>query len=222
MKATERSLTGTFASVAVLGLVSLVAAPAVAGPTHPAPQHAPPAHVSAPAHPIARPAFHPAIAHPVARPIAHPIAHPGHPVMHADHPDMHPGHAYHDIHDIHHFDAPRHAFFVNPHHYNAWAWHHGVAWYPDHHYWGGYFWGPIAVGYVVTPAVIVPIAPDSPGHQVLASYDLIETPCNDNVPQVDLYGPDGSMVCANPNNEVPAGRYNIDASTLSLAQTDEE
>jgi hypothetical protein len=106
------------------------------------------------------------------------------------------------------------------HHYRVWEWHHGLAWAPDHAYWGGGFWGPVALG-VAFGAVIV-IATDSPGHIVLQNYGLVEVVCDPDAGQVVLYGPNGSVVCATPNDSVQPGNYNVDPSTLNLEPTTEE
>jgi hypothetical protein len=51
---------------------------------------------------------------------------------------------------------------------------------------------------------------------------LKQSKCDSSGHQVELYGPDVSMVCASPNDTVPAGRYDIDMSTLSLKPTTSE
>jgi hypothetical protein len=105
------------------------------------------------------------------------------------------------------------------HHYDAWGWHHGDPWVEDHAYWGGGFWGPVAVGVAFGAAVT--IAVDSPGYLVFQNYSLVAVPCGP-AGEVELYGPGGSVVCATPTVLVPAGNYQIDPSTLEIAATVEE
>jgi len=105
------------------------------------------------------------------------------------------------------------------HHYDAWAWHHGDPWVEDHAYWGGGFWGPVAVGVAFGAAVT--IAADSPGYLVFQNYSLVAVPCGP-AGEVALYGPGGSVVCATPTALVPAGNYQIDPSTLEITATQEE
>ena len=95
-----------------------------------------------------------------------------------------------------------------------------MAWAPDQSYWGGGFWGPLALGIVIGASVHV--AGDSPGGTLLSNYSLVEEQCDSNNDQVEIYGPDGSMVCAIPNSLVGAGRYDVDNSTLSLQPTTNE
>jgi len=105
------------------------------------------------------------------------------------------------------------------HHYDAWGWHHGDPWVEDHAYWGGGFWGPVAVGAAFGAAVA--IAVDSPGYLVFQNYSLVAVPCGP-AGEVELYGPGGSVVCATPTALVPAGNYQIDLSTLEISVTAEE
>jgi hypothetical protein len=104
--------------------------------------------------------------------------------------------------------------------YDAWGWHHGVAWEPAPSYWGGGFWGPLALG--VTFGAIVAVAVDSPGHVILENYGLVQVACDPNAQLVTLYGPNGSVVCATPDAMVAPGNYNIEPSTLELQPTTEE
>jgi hypothetical protein len=110
----------------------------------------------------------------------------------------------------------------------AWGWNHGSAWYPAPNYWGGGFWGAMAVG--ATSAAIYgsivnsanhttytsyQVQPSSPGATVLSNYQLQQTQCGGSG-QVVIYGPSNSVICANPNSLVSAGEYNLDTSSLSL------
>jgi hypothetical protein len=110
----------------------------------------------------------------------------------------------------------------------AWGWNRGVAWYPAPAYWGGGFWGPLAIaatsaavfGYIYgqnnQQIVSYQVQPNSPGAQMLMNYQLTQTPCGpDNL--VVIYGPDNSVICAYPNNLVSAGTYSLDPSTLTLS-----
>ncbi len=119
------------------------------------------------------------------------------------------------------------AVIVNPgYHGAAWGWHGGVAWYPTASYWGGGFWGAMAIG--VTSAAVFgtivannqtyksyQVQPSSPGAQVLNNYHLTQTQCGPpNL--VVIYGPNNSVICAFPNSTVSAGNYSLDTATLSL------
>jgi len=96
--------------------------------------------------------------------------------------------------------------------HDPWYWHSGLAWAPAPAYWGGGFWGDFAIGLSIGS---YNVQPDSPGAQLLANYGLTQGPCDqDNM--VQIYGPDGSEICAYPNDTVAPGQYQIDMSTLSL------
>jgi hypothetical protein len=112
----------------------------------------------------------------------------------------------------------------------AWGWNRGVVWAPAGAYWGGGFWGAMAIG--VTSAAVYggvvsannqtvasyQVQPSSPGATLLSNYGLTQTPCGPpNL--VVIYGPNNSVICAYPNNNVSAGSYNLDTSTLSLTST---
>lgn len=119
---------------------------------------------------------------------------------------------------------------VNPiyHGRPAWGWNRGYAWYPAPAYWGGGFWGTLAIaatsaavfGYIYGSSgdqyVSYQVQPNSPGAQLLQAYQLTQTPCGPpNL--VVIYGPDNSVICAYPNNLVSAGTYNVDPSTLTIS-----
>jgi hypothetical protein len=98
---------------------------------------------------------------------------------------------------------------------NPWYWNRGNAWVASPAYWGGGFWGAFSIGLGVNTGGYYAVQADSPGSQLLANYGLQQTDCNQpNL--VDISGPDGSEICAYPNNEVGPGQYQIDPSTLSL------
>jgi hypothetical protein len=118
---------------------------------------------------------------------------------------------------------------VNPvYHGSAWGWNHGVAWYPAPTYWGGGFWGAMAVG--VTSAAVFgsivnstthetvtsyQVQPSSPGATLLSNYGLTQTQCG-GPNLVNIYGPNNSAICAYPNNTVSAGNYSVNPSTLTI------
>ncbi len=115
---------------------------------------------------------------------------------------------------------------VSPHFYaQAWQWNGGAAWYPRPAYWGGGFWGNFALGvsfnnynYGGYGGYIV--QQQSPGAQLLANYQLTQTSC-DQPNLVDILGPDGSEICAYPNNMVSPGAYDVDYATLTLNSTNQ-
>jgi hypothetical protein len=111
----------------------------------------------------------------------------------------------------------------------AWGWNHGVAWYPSPAYWGGGFWGAMAIG--VTSAAVFgtivnstnnvtytsyQVQSSSPGATLLSNYQLTQVQCGPpNL--VVIYGPNNSVICARPNQLVAAGQYNLDTATMSLS-----
>jgi hypothetical protein len=113
-----------------------------------------------------------------------------------------------------------------------WTWNRGVVWAPAPTYWGGGFWGPfafgaaaVAIGATLYGSFADPatsqdyasyeVAPGSPGAELLANYQLTQTPCGPpNL--VVIFGPDNSVICAAPNDQVAPGEYDLDPSTLSL------
>jgi hypothetical protein len=100
----------------------------------------------------------------------------------------------------------------NPNNYEPWGWNGGVAWIGYGGYWGNGFWGPLAYGLGAASYVV---ADGSPGAQLLEAYQLTQTPCGPpNL--VEIYGPDGSEICAFPNNLVAPGVYYVDPDTLTL------
>jgi hypothetical protein len=109
---------------------------------------------------------------------------------------------------------------ANPKQLSSWAWNKGTAWLPQAKYWGGSFWGLIPAG--IAANAYYDVDASSPGHTLLDNYGLKQSKCDSSGHQVELYGPDVSMVCASPNDTVPAGRYDIDMSTLSLKPTTAE
>lgn len=125
----------------------------------------------------------------------------------------------------------RNNIIVNPRGVNrgSWWWNGNRAWYPTSNYWGGGFWGNLAIGVTsaavagavagsVSNANTVYTAPtivvNSPGGQMFSSYGLVQTSCDGSV--VVIYGPSNSVICAVPTATVPAGDYTIDTETLSL------
>lgn len=111
---------------------------------------------------------------------------------------------------------------------NAWGWNRGVAWAPNYGYWGGGFWGAAAIGAMtvgVTSAIVnsannqptyIVIEQNTPGYQLFDSYGLTQVQCIEDGSQVYVYGPQDSLICANPNNLVQVGYYDADPETLTL------
>jgi hypothetical protein len=113
------------------------------------------------------------------------------------------------------------------HAYPAWGWNGGTVWYAAPNYYGGGFWGPYAIG-VTTAALYGSIVaannatiasyqaqPESPGAKLLSSYRLTQTPCGPpNL--VVIYGPNSSVICAQPNQLVAAGNYSVNSSNLTI------
>lgn len=109
----------------------------------------------------------------------------------------------------------------------AWGWNRGIAWYPAPTYWGGGFWGALAIG--ITAAAVFgaivdadqqqvvsyQVEPNSPGATLLANYQLTQVPCGPP-DLVVIFGPDNSVICAYPNNLVSAGEYDLDAQQLTI------
>jgi hypothetical protein len=112
----------------------------------------------------------------------------------------------------------------------AYGWNGGVAWAPAPYYWGGGFWGAMAIG--VTSAAVYgaivdedehvtynsyQVQANTPGSTFLTSYNLTQVKCGPpNL--VVVYGPENSVICANPNDKVAAGEYNLNTETLALTQ----
>jgi hypothetical protein len=112
----------------------------------------------------------------------------------------------------------------------AWGWNHGSPWYPAPNYWGGGFWGSLAItaaGAATAAAVYGSIVsnnhtytsyqvqPQSPGSILLSNYKLQQVQCGPpNL--VVMYGPNNSVICANPNDNVPPGAYDIDPASFTL------
>lgn len=110
----------------------------------------------------------------------------------------------------------------------AYGWNGGVAWAPAPYYWGGGFWGAMAIG--VTSAAVFgaivdddthttynsyEVQPNTPGSTFMSSYGLVQVKCG--APNlVVVYGPEKSVICANPNDKVPAGEYQLNSETLAL------
>ena len=103
---------------------------------------------------------------------------------------------------------PRPIIIVRP----AWAWNHGVTWVPRPTYWGGGFWGPLALT-AGTRYYLVPQT--APGWNVLNNYGLTQTPCYDGQ-IVQIVGPQNSMICAWPNQYIGPGYYSVSLGNLTL------
>lgn len=129
--------------------------------------------------------------------------------------------------NVHNNTYIRNPVYVNN---SAWGWNHGVAWTAAPYYWGGGFWGAMAIG--VTSAAVgaavygsvvsnnvtyssYQVQPSSPGATFLSNYQLTQVQCGPPG-LVVVYGPQNSVICANPNHLVAAGSYRLNAETLSL------
>ncbi|MFM1842562.1 MAG: hypothetical protein RLZZ490_1298 [Cyanobacteriota bacterium] len=111
---------------------------------------------------------------------------------------------------------------------SAWGWNGGRVWNPNYSYWGGGFWGGVAVGAVtagVTSAIInannndptyIVIEEESPGYILFDSYGLDQVQCIDSDDLVYIFGPQDSLICANPNSVVAAGYYDVNPDDLTL------
>jgi hypothetical protein len=59
------------------------------------------------------------------------------------------------------------------------------------------------------------VQPGTPGATFLSTYQLTQTQCGPpNL--VVVYGPENSVICANPNSYVGEGSYRLDTVTLDL------
>jgi hypothetical protein len=117
----------------------------------------------------------------------------------------------------------------NNHWHGNWAWNHGAPWNPAPIYWGGGFWGDFAIASIGALGIFgaiedsqdgyvydsYQVEPDTPGADLLADYDLQQVPCGPPG-LVDIWGPDGSVICAAPNDEVGSGDYEVDPETFTL------
>ncbi len=55
----------------------------------------------------------------------------------------------------------------------------------------------------------------TPGETFLTSYGLTQTQCGGEG-LVVVYGPENSVICAQPNENVGVGEYRLDTTTLNL------
>jgi hypothetical protein len=118
---------------------------------------------------------------------------------------------------------------ANPvYHGPAWGWNGGAVWAPVGRYYGGGFWGALAIS--ATAAAVYgsitnsatnqtytsyQVQQNSPGSTLLSNYGLTQTQCGPpNL--VVIYGPSNSVICAIPNAKVTAGEYTVDPSNLSI------
>jgi hypothetical protein len=102
--------------------------------------------------------------------------------------------------------------FYNGYIGRPWGWNGGSVWVASPVYWGGGFWGGLGLGLALNDYAV---QPSSPGYDLLSAYGLQQTDC-DQPNLVQIYGPDGSQVCAFPNDQVGPGAYQVDPSTLTL------
>jgi hypothetical protein len=59
------------------------------------------------------------------------------------------------------------------------------------------------------------VQPGTPGETFLTSYQLTQTQCGP-AGLVVVYGPENSVVCAQPNQYVGAGEYRLDTASMDL------
>ena len=98
---------------------------------------------------------------------------------------------------------------------NPWGWNGGREWIASPRYWGGGFWGAFALGLGFGDAGYYQVQTGYPGYDLLANYGLTQTSC-DQPNIVSILGPDGSEICAYPNDMVAPGAYSVDPATLTL------
>jgi hypothetical protein len=110
-----------------------------------------------------------------------------------------------------------------------WAWNHGSRWHAANGYWGGGFWGDFALasigGFALYGSIddsqsgyeydSYRVDADTPGAELLNDYQLEQAQCGPP-DLVDIWGPDGSVICAIPNDEVAPGDYEVDPETFTL------
>jgi hypothetical protein len=109
------------------------------------------------------------------------------------------------------------------------GWNNGVVWRPAPTYWGGGFWGPFALA-DLSAAVLFgsvldaennvyypsyQVEPDTPGYDILSDYGLQQVECGPPG-LVEIWGPDDSVVCAEPNDQAAKGNYEVDPATFTL------
>ena len=111
-----------------------------------------------------------------------------------------------------------------------WWWNNGNRWYPDNYYWGHGFWGNFISSMInigLTNALInsnyanetpnyVVIEDDSPGYYLFNKYNLTQVECDISQNLVFIYGPQNSLMCAIPNENVPSGYYEVNTESLVL------
>jgi hypothetical protein len=98
---------------------------------------------------------------------------------------------------------------------NPWGWNGGREWVASPRYWGGGFWGAFGLGLAFGSVGYYEVQSGYPGYDLLANYGLTQTSC-DQPNIVQIFGPDGSEICAYPNDMVAPGAYNVDPATLTL------
>jgi hypothetical protein len=113
-----------------------------------------------------------------------------------------------------------------------WGWNHGRRWDSSGIYWGGGFWGAFALADLGDDALYgsidddqdqtdypsYQVEADTPGQQMLADYGLQQAQCGQpNL--VVIWGPDNSVICALPTDQLPPNNYEVDPATLTLTPT---
>ena len=104
-----------------------------------------------------------------------------------------------------------------------------MSWYPAPYYWGGGFWGAMAIG--VTSAAVYGAIEDEETNVTYNSYEVqtgharrdlfVVVPSHPDAMRtasglVVVYGPENSVVCAQPNEYVGEGAYRLDTVTMDL------
>lgn len=137
-------------------------------------------------------------------------------------------------HNIRRYNARYRTIINYPYYYdddwNDWWWNDGRRWHSDDNYWGGGFWGNFLASMVtlgLTSAIInadnsndapnyVVIKENSPGYYLFNNYGLTQVQCDTSEDLVFIYGPQNSLICAFPNENVPAGSYDVNQEGLLL------
>ncbi len=110
-----------------------------------------------------------------------------------------------------------------------WGWNHGSRWHSANGYWGGGFWGDFALasigGFALYGSIddsqngyaydSYRVDADTPGAELLNDYQLEQAECGPPG-LVDIWGPDGSVICAIPNDNVAPGDYEVDPESFTL------
>jgi hypothetical protein len=111
----------------------------------------------------------------------------------------------------------------------SWWWNHYLVWHPSPAFWGGGFWGELALadlglaprmGSVVDDqqhplATTFGVERASPGAQLLQDYGLQQAVCGPPDLAI-IWGPQNGVVCANPTATIVAGDSLVDPAAFTL------